>query len=102
MLKIKIVVDIILIKEFGGSVHARNENFIDKVKQNKLSIWLTDNKNNAAHLCKLLIEHNINCSVIIGEYLSYENERILEGKPEEFINVDFSDMSILVVENEEN
>ena len=87
---------------FTGSVHARNENFIDKVKQNKLSIWLTDNKNNAAHLCKLLIEHNINCSVIIGEYLSYENERILEGKPEEFINVDFSDMSILVVENEEN
>ena len=82
---------------FTGSVHARNENFIDKVKQNKLSIWLTDNKNNAAHLCKLLIEHNIN-----GEYLSYENERILEGKPEEFINVDFSDMSILVVENEEN
>ena len=40
--------------------------------------------------------------MIIGEYLSYENERILEGKPEEFINVDFSDMSILVVENEEN
>ncbi|WP_195999918.1 precorrin-6y C5,15-methyltransferase (decarboxylating) subunit CbiE [Clostridium sp. 1001271B_151109_B4] len=87
---------------FTGSVHARNEGFIEKVKQNKLSIWLTDNKNNATYLCKLLIEHNINCNVIIGEHLSYENELILEGKPEKFINVDFSDMSILVVENQEN
>ena len=87
---------------FTGSVHARNEDFIEKVKQNKLSIWLTDNKNNATYLCNLLIEHNINCNVIIGEHLSYENELILEGKPEKFINVDFSDMSILVVENQEN
>ena len=65
-------------------------------------VYPNQNKNNSTYLCRLLNESNINCKVIIGEYLSYENERILEGKPEEFINVDFSDMSILVVENEEN
>lgn len=85
---------------FTGSVHARNEDFIEKVKVNKLSIWLTDNKNNSAFLCKLLNENNIECKVIIGEHLSYENERILQGKPIEFINEEVSDMAILIVEKE--
>ena len=85
---------------FTGSVHGRSEKFIEKVSENKVSIWLTDNKNNAAFLCKLLSENNINCKVVIGEYLSYKNERILEGNPKDFINEDFSDMTILVVENE--
>lgn len=84
---------------FTGSVHGRSENFIEKVSENKLSIWLTDNKNNVSFLCKLLSESNINCKVIIGEYLSYEDERILEGSPNDFINEEFSDMTILVVEN---
>lgn len=84
---------------FTGSVHGRSENFIEKVSENKLSIWLTDNKSNVTFLCNLLSESNINCKVIIGEYLSYENERILEGKPSDFINEEFSDMTILVVEN---
>lgn len=86
---------------FIGSVHGRNENFIEHIKENRLSIWLTDNKNNSTYLCRLLNESNINCKVIIGEYLSYENERILEGKPVEFINTNFSDMAILIVENED-
>ena len=85
---------------FTGSVHARNEDFIEKVKVNKLSIWLTDNKNNSAFLCKLINENNIECTVKIGEHLSYENERILQGKPIEFINEEVSDMAILIVEKE--
>ena len=85
---------------FTGSVHARNEDFIEKVKVNKLSIWLTDNKNNSAFLCKLLNENNIECTVIIGEHLSYENERILKGNPIEFINEEVSNMAILIVEKE--
>ena len=85
---------------FTGSVHARNEDFIEKVKENKLSIWLTDNKNNSTFLCKLLNENNIECTVIIGEHLSYENERILQGRPREFINEEVSDMEILIVEKE--
>ena len=85
---------------FTGSVHARNEDFIKKVKENKISIWLTDNKNNSTFLCKLLNENNIECTVIIGEHLSYENERILQGEPIEFINEEVSDMAILIVEKE--
>lgn len=85
---------------FTGSVHGRSEKFLDKVKENKLSIWLTDNKNNATNLCRILSDNNIKCKVVIGEYLSYENERILYGNPSEFIKDEFSDVAILVVENE--
>ena len=85
---------------FTGSVHARNEDFIEKIKEHKLSIWLTDNKNNCTFLCNLLNENNIECNVIIGEYLSYENERILQGKPKEFLCEKVSNMAILIVEKE--
>ncbi|MBX9138577.1 MULTISPECIES: precorrin-6y C5,15-methyltransferase (decarboxylating) subunit CbiE [unclassified Clostridium] len=85
---------------FTGSIHGRKEEFIAKVKENKLSIWLTDNKNNCTFLCNLLNENNIECNVIIGEYLSYENERILQGKPKEFLCEKVSNMAILIVEKE--
>ena len=49
---------------------------------------------------RLLNENNIEWTVIIGEHLSYENERILQGKPIEFINEEVSDMAILIVEKE--
>lgn len=84
---------------FTGSVHGRSEKFLEKVKENKLSIWLTDNKNNATNLCKTLSDNNINCEVVIGERLSYEDEKILQGRPIDFIDEIFSDMTILVVEN---
>lgn len=83
---------------YTGSIHGREINFIEKVLMYPLSIWLTDNKNNSAALCNLLYENKINCKVIIGENLSYENEKVLEGLPEEFLNEEISSMSILVVE----
>lgn len=83
---------------YTGSIHGRETNFIEKVLIYPLSIWLTDNKNNSAILCKLLYENKINCKVIIGENLSYENERVLHGVPEEFLDEEISNMSILVVE----
>ncbi len=83
---------------YTGSVHGRYTNFIEKVLMYQLSIWLTDNKNNSSALCKLLCENKINCKVIIGENLSYDNEKVLEGSPEELIDKEVSSMSILIVE----
>lgn len=83
---------------YTGSIHGRETNFIEKVLIYPLSIWLTDSKNNSATLCKLLYENKINCKVIIGENLSYNNERVLQGVPEEFLTEEISSMSILIVE----
>jgi len=81
-----------------GSLHGRYEEFLDKIKDNELSIWLTDKENNPTILCKTLHMAEINCKVIIGENLSYEDEIISEGSPEEFLNTTFSPLSIFIVE----
>ena len=66
-----------------GSMHGREENFIEVVKENKLSIWLTDKKNTPSELSKRLIENSIDCTIYVGENLSYEDENITIGSPRE-------------------
>lgn len=80
-----------------GSLHGRYEEFLDKINNNELSIWLTDKKNNPSVLCKILHESEIKCKVIIGENLSYEDEIISEGSPKEFLNENYSPLSIFIV-----
>jgi len=81
-----------------GSLHGRFEEFLEKINDNELSIWLTDKENNPAMLCKMLYEAEIKCKVIIGENLSYEDEIISEGSPIEFLNAIYSPLSIFVVD----
>lgn len=81
-----------------SSVHGRKADFIKGVLNKKLSFWLTDKENNPKKLCELLLENSIKCRVFIGENLSYDNERIAKGKPEDLINKEYSDLSVVVVE----
>ncbi|MGL5417025.1 MAG: precorrin-6y C5,15-methyltransferase (decarboxylating) subunit CbiE [Clostridium sp.] len=81
---------------YTGSMHAREDSFIEKIKENELSIWLCDKKNTPNKLCESLLD--IDCIIYIGENLSYENEKLVFGKPKDFIEEEFSDMSILMVE----
>ncbi|MPQ42928.1 precorrin-6y C5,15-methyltransferase (decarboxylating) subunit CbiE [Clostridium tarantellae] len=85
-------------KAFVGSLHGREENFINIVNNNKLSIWLTDNKNTPNVLCEKLINNNIKCTVTIGENLSYNDEKIYSGEPQNLMNMDFKSLSIFLVE----
>lgn len=82
-----------------GSLHGRSEEFLKQINKNKLSIWLTDKENNPAVLCEKLCSTDIKCRVIIGENLSYEDEIISEGNPKEFVNREFSSLSVFIVEN---
>ncbi|MBB6622847.1 precorrin-6y C5,15-methyltransferase (decarboxylating) subunit CbiE [Clostridium gasigenes] len=84
---------------FLGSLHGREEDFIENVRRYKISIWLTDKKNNPAKLSGILIKESIDCNVIVGENLSYENEVITQGSPKDYIGNEYSDLSILIVEN---
>ncbi len=84
---------------FLGSLHGREEDFIENVRRYKISIWLTDKKNNPSKLCGTLIKESIDCNVIVGENLSYENEVITQGSPKDYIGNEYSDLSILIVEN---
>lgn len=81
-----------------GSLHGRGEGFLEQINNNELSIWLTDKENNPAVLCEKLCSADIKCRVIIGENLSYEDEIISEGNPNEFVNKEFSSLSVIIVE----
>ncbi|AJA47363.1 putative cobalt-precorrin-7 C(5)-methyltransferase [Clostridium pasteurianum DSM 525 = ATCC 6013] len=83
-----------------GSLHGREEDFIEKVKKNKISIWLTDKVNSPKEICKSLFKESLLVKVYVGENLSYSDEKILIGKPEEFMHIEFYDLAVVVIENE--
>ncbi|WP_026887181.1 precorrin-6y C5,15-methyltransferase (decarboxylating) subunit CbiE [Clostridium beijerinckii] len=81
-----------------GSLHGRKEDFLNVVNNHDLSIWLTDKENNPAMLCGILHEEKVRCKVVIGENLSYEDEVITNGKPEEFMNKAYDSLSVFIVD----
>jgi cobalt-precorrin-7 (C5)-methyltransferase len=85
---------------FLGSLHGRQEDFLEKVRENEVSIWLTDKVNSPKALCKKLFDEKLAVQVYIGENLSYEDEKITAGTPEELMSSEFSDLSVVVIEND--
>lgn len=81
-----------------SSVHGREEDFVTKVREYKKSIWLTDKERNPKALCKLLIENQVSCEVVVGENLSYENEKITAGCPKDIVEGDYSNLSVIYIE----
>lgn len=84
--------------KFLGSVHGREEDFLALVKENSACIFLTDTKNSPKALASKLFEENISCNIWVGENLSYEDEKITVGTPEEIMKKEFSSLSVFVVE----
>ncbi|WP_244835088.1 precorrin-6y C5,15-methyltransferase (decarboxylating) subunit CbiE [Clostridium sp. BJN0001] len=81
-----------------SSLHGRNEDFISEIKNQKISIYLTDNINNPKKICEKLYKERVKCNIIIGENLSYTDEKITEGTPEKLKNNDYSNLSIMIIE----
>ena len=46
-------------------------------------------------------KRNLKKTVVVGENLSYENEKITIGKPEAILAVDKFDMNVVVILDEE-
>lgn len=81
-----------------GSLHGREEDFLKNVRLHRLSFWLTDKVNNPAALCEILHKEGIDSTVYVGENLSYDDEKIWDGSPKEFINKEFASLNVMVVE----
>jgi cobalt-precorrin-7 (C5)-methyltransferase len=87
-----------------GSLHGKDEfmeiedEFIKNIIKHSGGIFLTDDKISPDIICKSLYENKINGEVYIGENLSYNNEKISHGSPEEFMNLKFSDLSVIYIE----
>lgn len=86
------------------SLHGREENFISILKECKKLIILTDNVNTPFTIAKKIYDENLlEYEVVVGENLSYENEKILfcDIKDYEKLNRKF-DINIVVVREKEN
>lgn len=86
------------------SLHGREENFISILKECKKLIILTDNINTPFTIAKKIYNENLlEYEMVIGENLSYENEKILfcDIKDYEKLNRKF-DINIVVVREKEN
>ena len=83
---------------FLGSLHGREEDFLERVKENNISIWLTDKTHTPGFICSCLIQAKLNALIYVGENLSYEDEKITIGEPEKFINTNFSELCVVIIE----
>lgn len=84
-----------------GSVHGRELDYINILRNNSMVVLLTDNKNNSpSNIARKLLDEGFhNCTMYVGEELSYDNEKITKGRPDEIVNKEFG-MSVVVIENE--
>ena len=82
------------------TLHGRDENPLKSILNNEKTFFLLGNNMQASTVCKILWENNLgDLNVSIGENLSYENERILSGRAKDFVDEEFDNLSVMLVEN---
>lgn len=83
------------------SVHGRQqEDLIQTIKNNKKTAIFTGGDQTPQNVCLKLIEAGItDIRVSVGEYLSYESERVITSSPEEISRMSFDSLSIMFIEH---
>lgn len=84
-----------------GSLHGREENFIEKIKKYKKVGLLTDKKWTPSSIANELVKNNLSDRTIyVGENLSYEDEKIYKFKENDIKENAPYKMSVVVIINE--
>ena len=84
---------------FISSVHGREMDYVEKLREFGKIGLLTDNKNTPQKISETLIEAGMDSSIIfVGENLSYENEQILELSVKEMVKAEKKfEMNVVVI-----
>ncbi|MDC0804580.1 cobalt-precorrin-7 (C(5))-methyltransferase, partial [Clostridium paraputrificum] len=77
------------------SSHGKVPDF-DYILSHKKVCMVTDFKIGPKQISKEIIDRNLNKIIVVGENLSYDNEKITIAKPEEIIRMDNFDMNVVV------
>lgn len=84
------------------SIHGRRENIVQAVQEHQKVFVLLGGREGARELCRLLLHYGLSrVRVSVGEFLSYENERIRTGTPEELLKQECSELAAAYIENPE-
>lgn len=78
------------------SSHGKTPDF-DYVLDHKKVCMVTDKIIGPKEICKEILKRDLDRTVIVGENLSYDNEKITIGSPEEILNIDEFDMCVVVI-----
>ena len=78
------------------SSHGKTPDF-DYVLSHKKVCMVTDKIIGPKEICQQIIDRNLDKTVIVGENLSYDNEKITIGNPEDILNSYDFDMCVVVI-----
>ncbi len=83
------------------SLHGRNIDLHQSLLEGKGIFLLTDHKHTPLEIAKNLMSLGFgNYKMAVGENLSYENERIEEGCVQDFVDKDFQNLCVVVINND--
>ena len=82
------------------SSHGREPNFDYLLSHSK--VWMvTDSKIGPREIAREIIKRDLKKTMAVGENLSYDNEKITIGKPEDILKIENYDMNIVVILDDE-
>jgi cobalt-precorrin-7 (C5)-methyltransferase len=87
-------------KSYWVSLHGRENNFIDHIENHRFVALLTDQYNTPNKIAQKLINNNLTYRMHVGENLSYASEKITSGLPEEILQREDYELSVVIIENE--
>lgn len=81
------------------SSHGKSPDF-DYILNHKKVCMVTDNKIGPKEIAKEILKRNLDRVMIVGENLSYDNEKITIANPSEIIEIEKFDMNVVVILDE--
>ena len=78
------------------SSHGKTPDF-DYVLSHKKVCMVTDKIIGPKEICKKILDRNLEKTIVVGENLSYDNERITIGSPEDILKLEDFDMCVVVI-----
>ncbi len=78
------------------SSHGKTPDF-DYILSHKKICMVTDKLIGPKEISEEVLKRKLNKSIIVGENLSYQNERITIGKPEDLLKIDKFDMCVVAI-----
>lgn len=83
------------------SCHGQSEDIIKKINENEKVCTIIGRRTDVSEICIKLLKYNMgNVRVSVGERLSYDNESIVKGNAEDFVNKETDTLSVVVFEND--
>ena len=82
------------------SAHGKNCNLVGEILHHKKVFTLLGGAGQVQSLCRKLVDYGMDqVHISVGERLSYPEERILTGRPEDFLNLTTDSLVVLLAEN---